>query len=64
MTPSLFTLERARSRAEIFGKKTLGDTHTLENPYEPGHKYMPAEKQQVVGRAEHSVGFNFYYKQR
>ena len=37
--PSLHTLERARTRADIFGKVKLGDTHTLDNPYLPGQRY-------------------------
>ncbi len=62
MTPSLFTLQRARQRHAIYNKK--GDTHRLDDPYTPADKYMPPEKVIVKGLANHDSPFTNWYRQK
>ena len=39
VTPALFTLERARQRAET--GSVAGETHRLDDPFTPAPKYEP-----------------------
>ena len=62
VTPSLFTLQRARVRCASALNK--GETHRLDDPYTPGPKYIPPEKVVQKGLVNHNTGFSTCYKQQ
>jgi hypothetical protein len=61
--PSLFTLERARQRAEIY-KNVQSPTRALDDPYLPVKRVV--EDQSIIpGSAHHTLPFvNFYTQKR
>ena len=61
VSPSLFTLQRARRRAEIYNFQ--GETHRLDDIYSPAPKYHPPEPVRYKGKADHTAPFSCYYKQ-
>ena len=61
VTPTLFTLERARQRAEM--NNVRGETHRLDDPYTPTVKYQPPEPPMYKGKANHVHPFSKFYKQ-
>lgn len=62
MTPTLFTLKRARQRHEVYHGR--GETHRLDDPYSAAPKYMPPEPIMYKGKADHTAPFTTCYKQK
>ena len=60
VTPSLFTLQRARQRASMGSIK--GETHRLDDPYTMIGRFMPPEPIKYKGIANHDQPFTTAYK--
>ena len=60
VTPSLYTLERARQRASMNNVK--GETHRLDDPYTMIGRYIPPEPISYKGKANHDQPFTTAYK--